>query len=290
MNSTQLYRPWPAWGNLSVQGNNGHMTHHEGTVRLEKRYSKGVNFTVFYTLSKTLTGNSLNPYLNWGLSKGRPNYDQLHSFTGTLNYEVPIGQGRRFLNRGGWVDKLIGGFDFVWTYSIASGNPYGLGISGSSAQQYPSYMPTYGDVMLLQNPKLRDNWQDLGLDRWNTNNQNSMIDCGAFVLNSGNACMVARPSFTNGTNGTNVWNVQRTIAANASASKEVTIHERLKFQFRWDFQNPFKWYNLGAPNSTLAINSLSNSKSFGTTAPNNEAVSTHYGGLPCMNITLALKW
>jgi hypothetical protein len=290
LTTAQYSRPWPAWGNISLQGNNGHLTHHEGTVRLEKRYSKGLNLSVWYTLSKTLEGNSLNPYLDWSLSKARPSNNQEHIFTATMNYEIPIGKGRKWLNRSGWLDNIFGGFDLVWTYSIQSGNPTGMSISGSTAQQYPSWMPTYGDVMLLRNPQLRDNWQDLGTDRFTQNNQNSMIDCGTFVLNSGNDCFVARPSFTNGTNGSNVWDVQRTIAANMSASKEVTIWERLKFQLRFDFSNPFKWYNLAAPNSGLSINSLSNSKSFGTASLSGEADTTKYGSAPLMNLTLAFKW
>jgi hypothetical protein len=61
LSTTQYSRPWPAWGNLSIAGNTGHLTHHAGTVKLEKRYSKGLNFTAFYTLGKTLTGNAMNP-------------------------------------------------------------------------------------------------------------------------------------------------------------------------------------------------------------------------------------
>jgi len=120
-----------------------------------------------------------------------------------------------------------------------------------------------------------------------------MIDCGfdgSFVVGWGNSCMAAMPSFTNGTNGVNVWNTQRAIAASVSASKEVTIWERLRLQVRWDFQNPFKWYNWATPNSTLSINSVSNSKSYGTTGVGSEAASTNYGGLPCMNLTIAFKW
>ena len=75
-----------------------------------------------------------------------------------------------------------------------------------------------------------------------------------------------------------------------SASKEVTIWERLKFQFRFDFQNPFKWYNLATPGTGLNISSVSNSRSFGTTGVGSESGSTNYGGLPCMNLTLAFKW
>ena len=207
-----------------------------------------------------------------------------------MTYEIPIGKGRKWLNHRGVVDNVIGGFNLVWTYTITSGNPAGISIAGNTALEYPSFMPTYGNVMLLQNPRLRNDWQDLGGDRFNQNNQNSMINCGTFVVNWGDSCMAADPAFTNGTNGVNVWNTQRAIAASVSASKEVIIHERLRFQFRWDFQNPFKWYNWAPPTTSLNISSLSNSKSFGTTSVGGEAVSTNYGGLPAMNITLAFKW
>ncbi|MGE5567658.1 MAG: TonB-dependent receptor domain-containing protein [Rhodospirillales bacterium] len=291
LNNPQVSRPWNQWGNISYYGNNGHLTHHEGTVKVEKRMSQGLNFLAFYTLQKTIDGNSWGTqYVDWRLNKGRSDWDQRHNFTGTMNYEIPIGRGRRWLNRGGWVNTLIGGFNFVWTYTINSGDPVGMDISGANAQYYPSWMGTYGNVILHQVPKLRDNWQDLGPDRFNQNNQNSMVDCGAFVVGVGNGCFSYRPSFTQGTNGRNLWDRQRIIAAAMSAAKEVPIKERVTFQFRFDFQNPFKWYNWGDPNTTLDIRSAANARSFGTTGVGAEATTAAYGGLPLMNITLALKW
>ncbi|MGA3098154.1 MAG: TonB-dependent receptor [Bryobacteraceae bacterium] len=294
LSTAQYSRFYPGYGSVPMNGNDGRMTHHEGTVKLEKRYSKGLNFLTFYTYQRTLTDNALSsPYLNWDLNKGRPGYDQQMNFTGSMTYELPVGKGRKFLNRGGVLNTLLGGYNLVWTYTITSGNPTGIGISGSSSIQYPGYMSTYGNVMLLQNPMLRNNWQDLGTNRFNQNSQNSMINCGfdgSFQVGWGNSCFAAMPSFTNGTNGVNVFTAQRAIAASVSASKEVQIWERLRLQIRWDFQNPFKWYNLANPNTTLAINSVSNSKSFGTTSVGGEATSTQYGGLPCMNLTIAFKW
>ncbi len=292
LNNTQPSRPFPNWADVRLQGNNGHLSHHEGSVRLEKRFSRGFNFQAFYTLQRTLSGNSNNysPYLNWGLTKSRVSYDQTHNLTGSLNYQIPIGQGRKWLNHGGILNTLIGGFDFVWSYTIASGSPLGISISNSPFnQQYPSWMGTYGDVMLLKVPSMRDGWQDLG-DRFTQNNQNSAIACGNWVQNWGNDCMVARPNFTNGTNGANLWDRQRMIAASFSASKEVPIKERLKFMFRFDFQNPLKWFNWGAPTTSLPVNSAANARSFGTYQPGGEATTAAYGGLPLMNITLALKW
>jgi hypothetical protein len=220
-------------------------------------------------------------------------YDQTHVFTGTMNYEIPIGKGRRFMNRGGILNYLFGGFDLVWTYNISSGSPLGMSISGQTSaqsQNYPGYMPTYGNVVLMQRPTLRSNWQDLGTDRFVQNNQNSMIDCGTLVVGWGNSCFTYIPAFTRGNNGSNLWDAQRIIVANMSASKEIPIKERLKFQFRFDFQNPFKWYNLAQPGTSLNMSSVNNAKGFGTTGVGAESTAGATGGVPVMHLTLALKW
>jgi hypothetical protein len=290
---TQYYRPWPNLGSINLLGNVGHLSHHAGVVRIEKRYSQGLNFQAFYQFQKTISGGAGNPYLDWSLFKARTSMDQNHNFTGTMNYEIPVGKGRRWLNQGGWLDTFLGGYNFMWTYTIASGTPAGMSISGNpTTYNYPTYMPRYGGVMLWRLPRLRDNWQDLGGDRFNQANQNSMIDCGDVTVGWGNACFSYVPSFSRGTNGSNLWNNQRIIAHSLAASKEVPIKERITLQLRLDFQNPFKWYNWGGPNTNLNVQSLANAKLFGTNSGGGESGTgtAGYGGTPLMNLTLAFKW
>jgi hypothetical protein len=146
-------------------------------------------------------------------------------------------------------------------------------------------MPGYGNVILSKRPTLRDGWQDIGTDRWNINNQNSMIDCGAFVPSWGNSCFTYIPSYGIGNNGSNLWDKQRLIDARFSASKEIPIKERLHFQFRFDFQNPFHWYNWSAPTTTLNLN---NPKQFGSVL--GELSTANEGSMPLIHLTFALKW
>jgi len=290
---TQYYRPWPNHGNINILGNVGHLSHHAGVVRIEKRYSQGLNFQAFYQFQKTISGGAGNPYLNWSLFKARTGMDQNHNFTGTMNYEVPVGKGRRFLNQGGWLDTVLGGYNLMWTYTIASGTPAGMSISGyPTTYNYPTYMPRYGGVMLMRLPRLRDNWQDLGSDRFNQANQNSMIDCGQVTVGWGNDCFTYMPSFSRGTNGSNLWNNQRIIAHSLAASKQVPIRERLTLELRLDFQNPFKWYNWGGPSTSLNVQSLANARTFGTNSGGGESGTgtAGYGGTPLLNLSLAFKW
>jgi len=289
---TQYYRPWINLGTISMNGNDYHLSHNEGMVRLEKRYSKGLNFQVWYTYAKTLDHGAGNEYLNWSLFKARTSPDQTHNLTGTMNYEIPVGKGRKFLNRGGWLDRALGQWNFVWMYTIASGNMGGMGVSGQpTTYNFPSYMPTYGGVLDLKVPKLRDNWQDIGGDRWNTYNMNTMFsNCGAVVLTWGNDCFTYVPSYSRGTNGNNMYNQQRTIAASASIAKDIAIWERLRLQLRLDAQNPFKWYNWGGPNSTINVQTLTNARQFGTPGTGSDGGTTAYGGVPMYNMTVALRW
>jgi hypothetical protein len=280
----QYSRPWANWGTVSYTGNFDHSDFHSATAKVETRYSHGLNFLAFYTFSKCIYGVADNRYLNWGLDKGRCDYDQTHRFVSTMVYDVPVGKGRKFLNRGGWLNAVFGQFQFVTTYSISSGIPRYMWEGGANTQTYPSWMPGFGDVLLTRRPRPRDNWQDLGGDRYTQANQNSMIDCGALTA-TGNDCFTYIPSYSLGNNGRFVWNGPRIIAMNMSASKEVPIKQRLRFQFRFDMQNPFKWFTLGFPNANLDLN---NPKYFGTTL--DEVDTATYGGPLLMNITLALKW
>jgi hypothetical protein len=313
---TQFGRPYPNLGNITLLGNVYHMDHHSGVVKIEKRFSKGLNFQAFYQFAKSIGGGAGNPYLDWGLNKARTGSDQNHNFTGTMNYEVPVGKGRHFLGHANKaLDMIFGGYNLVWSYTIASGMPAGMSISGLSLSnytvgsttykgisplQYPSYMPNYGGVLLLKRPKMRDNWQDLGQDRWTAANQNSMIDCGPAVLNNssdagmGNSCFTYVRSFSLGNNGSNQWNNQRIIAASAALAKEVALKERLRLAIRLDFQNPFHWYNWGGPSNGLNVSSANAARSYGTINPgNNGETSTGtsgYGGTPLLNLVVALKW
>ncbi len=69
--------------------------------------------------------------------------------------------------------------------------PYRLVVVASGFKKFVSdsiELRVNGGVVLLKWPALRSDWQDLGGDRFNEGNQNSMIDCGPTILNYGNSC------------------------------------------------------------------------------------------------------
>ncbi len=129
--------------------------------------------------------------------------------------------------------------------------------------------------------RLRDNWQDIGGDRFVQANQNGLIQSMGYFSYPA--------AFTVGNGGRNTFDRQRFIDTQFSASKEWMIKERATVEFRFDFQNPFKWYNLSAPNTTV---NFTNPATFGkvSTSTSDEGTTANAGGQGLMNITLSFRF
>jgi hypothetical protein len=113
------------------------------SVKLEKRYSNGLQFLTAYTWSHALadSGTPLsgssnlgtpNP-LNLGSEYSSASWDIRHSLTTSFNYALPFGKGRRFggnMNRA--EDLAIGGWQANGILTLRTGPPFG--ISGVDCQ------------------------------------------------------------------------------------------------------------------------------------------------------------
>ena len=133
----------------------------------------------------------------------------------------------------------------------------------------------------MQRAELRDNWQDIGGNRFVQAAQNGLI-------NSMND-FTYPDAYTVGNVGRNTFDRQRFIDCQFSASKEWKVKERITATFRFDFQNPFKWYNLSAPNTTV---NFTNPATFGkvSTSTGDEGTTANAGGQGLMNITLSFRF
>ena len=208
-----------------------------------------------------------------------------HTFNATSTYQLPVGQGRRFLNHKGWKDYVLGGYNLTLAYSIRSGGPVSAGLTGAPTLQYPAFMPNYGNVMLFRNPGLRDDWTDLGGDRFNQSNQNSLLNCGANT-SLGNDCFHLHPGLQHGDGRT-------------EHHQYAACHRLCLFGYQGDSdfakdcasryatisRIPFKWYTWNAPTTTLALGSPT---LFGKTSL--DAGTANLGGQPFMNLGFALTW
>lgn len=282
--NTQPYRPFPNFGTINFLTNGANSVYHSGTVKLEKRYSRGLSFLTYYTYSRSIDSSTNNRLIPRALDRARSSFDRTHQYTGSMNYEIPIGKGRRWLNRGGFWNVIFGGYDMVFIYRIASGDPLTFTYAGSPYRYMPTSIIAYRTGRpnsTGQRAHLRDGWADIGGDRWTRANQNKMIVSMDYFRYP--------DAYTVGNVGRNTMDRQRFIDHEFSASKEWKIRERVTIQFRYDFQNPFKWYNLGPPDTTV---NFTNPSIFGTILPStgNEGTTASGGGQPLQNITLAIRW
>ena len=110
-------------------------------ARLDRRFSNGFQIGVGYTLSKS-TGIAGAPdsdnspriaipefyHLNTALSP----FDRTHNLQITNLTELPFGRGKRWLNGGGVVAAIVGGWQINNILSFTSGTPFDVTASGTS--------------------------------------------------------------------------------------------------------------------------------------------------------------
>jgi TonB dependent receptor len=110
-------------------------------ARLDRRFSNGFQIGVGYTLSKS-TGIAGAPdsdntariqipeyyHLNTAISA----FDRTHNLQITNLTELPFGPGKRWLNSGGLLAAIVGGWHVNHILSFTSGTPFDVTASGTS--------------------------------------------------------------------------------------------------------------------------------------------------------------
>jgi hypothetical protein len=137
----QALRPYPQYSNfLNNFDNTGSALYHAMQLQLEKRYTNGLSFLVSYNLSRMMsnTNSGFTSFANASLNKENqkaewaidPN-DQTNMINIAGTYELPFGKGRPFLNRGGVLNAVLGGWQISPLLTYATGAPLFSGTGGS---------------------------------------------------------------------------------------------------------------------------------------------------------------
>jgi hypothetical protein len=123
--------------------NQGESDYHGALVSLQKRFSKGFEFEVNYTFSKsldnqssvvnTVTGGLICDVLNPDECRGPSDFDIRHLFNANFIWDLPFGRGRLI---GGDVNKFADVFLGGWTISGIASARSGLAI-GSLSGSFP---------------------------------------------------------------------------------------------------------------------------------------------------------
>ncbi len=135
----QLLRPYPHYSGLNTpRGYEFHSSYHALQVKMRKRYAGGLQLLGAYTWSKMIDDVSSvagflgaqNPgYTNHydkRLDRTLSGLDVAHRLVINYQYDLPFGKGRRLLNRGGWVNQVLGGWNISGVTTMQSGLPVGI--------------------------------------------------------------------------------------------------------------------------------------------------------------------
>jgi Carboxypeptidase regulatory-like domain/TonB dependent receptor len=138
----QALRPFPQYRTITKQIEpDGNSTYNALQVKVENRFSKNLSFLVSYTFSRTITDsdsaltfvapNSHQNGYNKRAEKTIAMQDATHNLVMSYVYQLPIGKGQRFLNRGGVINGLLGNWGISGIHSYTSGFPQGFVVSSS---------------------------------------------------------------------------------------------------------------------------------------------------------------
>ena len=220
------------------------------SVRIRKRMSKGLGISASYVFSKSLDDASSiggggavvaqNPF-DLPAERGLSSFDQTHRFTGNWIYDLPFGDGRRFLTKGS-LSHIVGGWQWSGDFTIASGiyyTPRVLGASvditrGVSGSQRANVIA--GEAISIGNPTTA---------KW--------FNTAAFCAPSP-TCVSPSGGTTYGDAGRSIIEGPAQFTFDMAMNKTITIRETRSLELRLQASNIFNTPYFSALNTT--VNSL----------------------------------
>jgi outer membrane receptor protein involved in Fe transport len=135
--TTQLTRPFPNVNTLNEFTHDGRSNYHSAQFSVRRQFRDGLGILTSYTLSRSKDDGSgifnfsqpnglqrgLIPTFNRDLDYGLSAFDRTHVFTGAANYELPWGDGKRWLSGQSVARAVLGGFSLNALASARSGLP-----------------------------------------------------------------------------------------------------------------------------------------------------------------------
>ncbi|MBE7181071.1 MAG: TonB-dependent receptor, partial [Terriglobus roseus] len=221
-------------------------------VSARKRMSRGIALQATYTYghgidnASTLSGGGgtvAQNYQRLDLEYGNSNFDVRHRATGTWVFELPFGENRAFLNKGGWLSYALNGFNLSGDFTFATGTYATPQYQNTAAQ-----LVTGGNYTLRPDRVFSEPIQGAGSLR-------SWFNTAAFT---------APPSGAFGNSSRNSIELPGTVSEDMSLSRDFTFGDLKNLEVRATANNVFNTVQYSGVNTVL------NSANFGqvsTVAP-----------------------
>jgi hypothetical protein len=209
-------------------------------VKYTRRFSDGLTILSSYTFSKTIdqafssiagnpTGGAVSQTAANLSQRGLSGSHRSHVWVTSGVYELPFGNGRKFLNRRGLTDVILGGWQISSIVTIQSGGAFAVTLQDAVAglntgtEQRPNRLR---DANLPSSER--------SINRW--------FDTSAFVR---------PPQYTFGTEETRTVYMPGLANVDASLKKAFRLLERMDLEFRAEYFNVLNRTNFGQPGNVL---------------------------------------
>jgi hypothetical protein len=265
-------RPNQQFGAIIYLSNQADSVYHSLQTTLRKRFDAGLLLNATYTFGKVIdnqsgdpVGTSYNPTTstaidnnNLRLDRGRADFDRTHVLSITGIYELPFGQGKRFLNSAhGLLQSIVGGWTIQGLNSTMSGEPYSV-ISGAKTSSYSTSLTYSSRAALVGAPP------DASLKYVGATGPVFFTDASAFALPAPSATGIGRNTFV----GPWYWDIDAAVAKTFKAS------ERMNVTFRMEAFNALNHANFRKlTNASVGSTSIL-STNFGTACCQTQSTST----------------
>lgn len=166
--NVQPYRPYPQYTSISIQSFGGWSNYNALQMTFKKNLSHGLWLQTNYTWSHSLDTNTQNGWAGAesdyqiaqdpGALYGNSMVDQRNTWNGQFVYELPFGQGRSFLNRGGILNGFLGGWRLSDLFTTFSGLPFSptWGGGGSDLSGSGTWYPNRVCNGAVSNPTIQE--------------------------------------------------------------------------------------------------------------------------------------
>jgi hypothetical protein len=230
-----FYNADPVLADVTYQVSDGLGSYNALQISAEKRFSQGLSMLLGYTWGHQIDNVGTEFGGGYGVpqdprcrncDRGNSAQDIRHRFTATYTYDLPWGKGRRWLNKGGIENIILGGWQTNGFITAETGLPFTPTLQTTTVNTGTGSRPdriASGNLSSGQNIK---NW----------------FDVTAFT---------APAPFTYGNAGRDILFGPGRTNFDLSLFKDFPIREQVKLQFRAESFNTFNHPQFGLPSGSI---------------------------------------
>jgi carboxypeptidase family protein len=240
------HRPYPCWSVIQSVENQAESNYNSGTVEVSRHSGKGLTFDASYVFTRDISdaagatpnafvgsgGNFLTDRFHPGLDYGNVAYDRKNRFLVTYLYDLPFGNGQRWLRTGSALNALVGDWHLGGVTVLQSG-PFLTPYQATNDPAGTNILTTVGQTRadIVPGQSLYASHRDI----------NQWLNPAAFAIPAADRGYFGTASVGSVIGpGSDIFSL--------SLRKDLTLHERTKLELSVEAANVFNHRNYEPPN------------------------------------------